>query len=206
MTLTLIKQTVGPWPMNAYVLICPDTQESAIVDPGAEPERLLGLLSGTAIKCILITHADPDHIGALEAVKTATSAPVYLHPQEVPASGVRYDKPLIDGGSLQLGFTTIRTIHTPGHTPGMITFDIGGDRMLVGDTLFVNGPGRTRSHEDFITTLATLNRIVFRWPDHTQFFPGHGDSGTIGFERSRYKAFLASGWKPGLFGDIAWEE
>ena len=56
MTAKLIKQTVGPWPMNAYVLIDEETNTSAIVDPGAEAEAILAHVEGTQVKAILITH------------------------------------------------------------------------------------------------------------------------------------------------------
>jgi hydroxyacylglutathione hydrolase len=77
--------------------------------------------------------------------------------------------------------------------------------MLVGDTLFVNGPGRTWSHEDFLTTMNTMQKIVFRWPDETRFYAGHGGSGLIGEERGRFEAFVSRGWGPETQGDIVWE-
>jgi glyoxylase-like metal-dependent hydrolase (beta-lactamase superfamily II) len=77
--------------------------------------------------------------------------------------------------------------------------------MIVGDTLFVNGPGRTWSAEDFNTTMRTMQDIVFRWPDETAFYPGHGENSTIGAERARFEAFVAGGWAKGTQGDVAWE-
>ncbi len=202
----LIKQEVGPWPMNTYVIICEETQTSAIVDPGADAEKILALTAGTRVAKILLTHAHMDHVQALTAVKEATGAPVYLHPAEHEKFGVDYDIPLGDGEVLEVGNLRIRTIHTPGHTPGMICLDLGDGRIVVGDTVFVGGPGRTWSHEDFLTTMKTMRNIVFAWPDETEFFPGHGPNGKIGEERPAFEAFAARGWADDLEGDVAWEE
>jgi glyoxylase-like metal-dependent hydrolase (beta-lactamase superfamily II) len=205
MTLKLIQLTVGPWPMNGFVLICETSGTSAIVDPGAEPEAFLKAAEGTRVTKILLTHAHEDHVGALAEVKRATGAPIFLHPAEREAFGVDYDVSMHGGDNLRIGDCRVRTIHTPGHTPGMICFDIGEDRMLVGDTLFVNGPGRTGSAKEFETTMLTMRNIVFRWPDETRFYPGHGDSATIGQERPRFEAFVARGWPRGTQGDVTWE-
>ncbi len=205
MTLKLIQLTVGPWPMNGYVVICEETQTSAIVDPGADADKFLSAAKGARVAKILLTHAHPDHIGALSEVKKATGAPVFLHPSEREVFGTAYDISLRGGDSLRVGTCTIRTYHTPGHTPGMICFSIGGNRILVGDTLFVNGPGRTNSPRDFATTMQTMQNVVFKWPDETRFYPGHGDSALIGDERKRFESFVANGWDKSLHGDVTWE-
>ncbi len=142
-------------------------------------------------------------IGALEAVKLATGAPVYLHPAEHAKFGIGYDVALAGGELIDLGDLRLRTVHTPGHTPGMISFVIDY-RVLVGDTLFVGGPGRTGSAQDFAVTMRTLQNIVFAWPDETEFYPGHGPSSTIGAERPAFEHFVAQGWPNDLCGDVTW--
>ena len=204
MTAKLIQKAVGPWPMNAYVVICEATQTSAIIDPGADAETILATAQGTRIDKILLTHGHGDHIMALDEIRQASGAPVYLHPQDAERFGIEYDLPLQGGESLQLGNLNLRIIHTPGHTPGQCCFDLGDGRVVVGDTVFVGGPGRTNSPADFGTTMQTMQQIVFRWPDETRFFPGHGPSGTIGEERPAFEAFVARGWPPDLMGDVAW--
>lgn len=201
----LLTHIVGPWPMNSYAIICEETRSSAIVDPGAEAPDLLAAVAGTTVKAILLTHGHPDHVGELVEVQVATRAPVYLHPAEAEKFGLQYDMPLSDGVRIPLGNLLVRAIHTPGHTPGMTCFALGDGRILVGDTLFTGGPGRTWSPEDFATTMRTMQEVVFTWPDETEFYPGHGPSGTIGQERPAFEAFVARGWPADLQGDVTWE-
>jgi glyoxylase-like metal-dependent hydrolase (beta-lactamase superfamily II) len=85
----------------------------------------------------------------------------------------------------------------------MISF-LFDQRALVGDTIFVGGPGRTGSPEDFALTMRTMRDVVFAWPDEMEFFPGHGPSGRIGIERPAFEAFVHRGWPADLQGDVAW--
>ncbi len=201
----LIQQAVGPWPMNTYVVICDESKTSALIDPGADAEAILALAAGTKVDKILITHGHGDHVMALDDVKEATGAPVYLHPKDAAHFDLNYDIPLQDGELIPVGHLSLKVIHTPGHTPGQCCFDLGDGRIVVGDTIFVGGPGRTWSPEDFKVTLETMQKIVFQWPDSIQFFPGHGPSGKIGDERPAFKAFVTRGWPEDLEGDISWE-
>ena len=195
---------LGPWPMNSYIVSSPDSHTCVIVDPGAEPGKILAAVSGKNTVGILVTHAHPDHIGAIGEVKCATGAPVYAHPAESSALTINIDSPVSNGDLITVGDGKLRVIHTPGHTPGMICFDIGDDRILVGDTIFVGGPGRTWSASDFSMTMRTMQEIVFGWSDQTRFFPGHGPAGIIGAERSEFQAFLEKDWSQGVYGDITW--
>ncbi|MEN8172774.1 MAG: MBL fold metallo-hydrolase [Chloroflexota bacterium] len=206
MAAKLIQNSVGPWPMNTYAVICEATRTSAIIDPGAEPERILESVKDTRVDKILLTHGHLDHVGVLEAVKDATAAPVYLHPRDSEKFRLNYDQPLAGNQILKIGNLVIQTIHTPGHTPGQISFNLGDGRVIVGDTIFVGGPGKTWSPEDFETTMRTMREIVFKWPDKTRFFPGHGPSGQIGAERFAFEAFAARGWPSSTFGDVAWRK
>ena len=204
MALKLIKQEAGPWPMNAYVLIDEDVQTSVIIDPGADADKLLSLVQGTRVSGILVTHGHADHVGALDEVKSATGAPVYMNPIDAEGFNLQFDQVLQDNQLVAIGNQQVRAIHTPGHTPGMICLDLGDGRILVGDTIFVGGPGKTWSGEDFATTMHTMQQIVFAWSDETQFYPGHGPSGVIGQERPAFEAFVARGWPSDLHGDVTW--
>ena len=205
MTFTLIHLTVGPWPMNAYIVIDKTTNTSAIIDPGADADRLLSQVEDSRVAAIMITHGHADHVGALAAVKSATKAPVYINPLDAAKFELDYDHPFENNQVIPIGEQRLRVIHTPGHTPGMTCLDLGDGRILVGDTIFVGGPGKTWSSDEFTTTMHTMQEIVFTWPDETRFYPGHGPSGTIGEERPAFEAFVARGWSRNLYGDVTWE-
>jgi len=204
MSILLKQKMVGPWPMNTYLLICDKSKISAVIDPGADADDILVLAGGTEIKKILITHGHFDHVDALGDLVEKTGADVWVHPLDAEKFELEYDHPIINGESIAVGEQMIQAIHAPGHTPGMTCFDLGDGRIVVGDTVFVGGPGKTWSPEEFQIQMETMGNIVFAWPDKTKFFPGHGPTGVIGEERPAYEAFVKKGWDPGLFGDVAW--
>lgn len=201
----LIKLELGPWPMNCYVIVDEKTGIGAIVDPGEDAEVILDAAKDHTIERILLTHGHPDHVGALEGVKKALGVPVHIHPKDADAFSIPFDNPLKDGDDISLGGTTLHVVHTPGHTMGQCCFFID-HRVIVGDTIFVGGPGKTWSPEDFSTTMVTMQKVVFKWGDETEFFPGHGPSGKIGVERPAFEAFLTRGWPEDLQGDVTWSE
>ena len=205
MTLKLIKLEVGPWPMNAHILVDEESNTSAIIDPGADANRILSAVEGTQVAVILVTHGHADHVGALDEIKSATHAPVFMNPIDAEGFNLQFDQALQDGQLISIGSQQLRAIHTPGHTPGQTSLDLGDGRILVGDTIFVGGPGKTWSGEDFATTVRTMQEIVFNWPDETRFYPGHGPSGLISQERAAFEVFVARGWPRDLHGDVTWE-
>jgi hydroxyacylglutathione hydrolase len=192
---------VGPWQVNAHVLACPASGESVLVDPGAEPGTLKKMLAGTRPVAILLTHSHADHTGALEAMRSALRVPVMAHPA---FAGGAVDRGLADGAILAVGRHRLKALHAPGHTPDQICIRVAGEEMIiVGDTLFEGGPGKTWTPEDFQTTLETLRRVVLTWPDATRCYPGHGRSFRLGDIRSDIASFLAR--DHGRFcGDAVW--
>jgi len=201
-SIQLITQVIGPWGTNAYALVCSATGQSLLIDPAGEPDTLLAMLERSELVGILLTHSHPDHIGALRAIRTATTAPIMAH-QENPASYV--DRPLRDGDVIAVGDHTVRVYHTPGHTADSVCYAVESDnRAIVGDAVFEGGPGHTSSPRDFQVTLQTLRHVILKWPDDTVCYPGHGPSFRLGDKRAAIEAFLAK--DHGDFcGDATWE-
>ena len=115
------------------------------------------------------------------------------------------DRPLNDGDHIRVGEHRLIVYHTPGHTPDQVCFGIEGDhRVVVGDTIFKGGPGKTWSPEDFQTTLVTLRETVLRWPDETVCHPGHGLAFQLGEQRKAIEKFIRT--DHGDFcGDATWD-
>ncbi len=195
---------VGPWLMNSYLIVCGETGASAVVDPGGDAEVILENARGTKIEKILLTHGHGDHVGALGEVKAKTGVPVYLHPADAEFFRISYDIPLADGDLISVGNLHLKVMHTPGHTPGSTCFDLDDGRVVVGDALFVGGPGATANSQAFAQTIQNMKDVFFAWADETKFFPGHGASGRIGDERPDFESFLERGWSADLCGDVTW--
>ncbi|MEZ4662466.1 MAG: MBL fold metallo-hydrolase [Caldilineaceae bacterium] len=201
--LELRHRHVGPWPMNTYALICPNTGQSVLFDPGADPDTLAEMLAGSTPIAILLTHTHGDHVGALDEMRQRLGVPVVAHANAL-AKGFAIDQTLAAGDTLTVGDHTLRVSYAPGHIDDQICFAIVGDqRVVVGDTIFAGGPGRTWSADGFSTTLETLRNVVLPWPDDTVCYPGHGPSFRLGDIRAQVEAFVAKD-HGAFFGDAEW--
>lgn len=204
--LELRKRKVGPWPMNTYALVCPTTKESVLIDPGADPDNLMEMLGDSTPVAILITHSHFDHINELDEMRERLGVPVMSF--EGPHSGgvsLSADRHLSEGDTVAIGEHTLRVYYAPGHIEDQICFALEQDhRVIVGDTIFEGGPGKTWSSEEFATTLGTLRDVVLPWPDDTVCYPGHGPWFRLGRKRSAIEAFLTKDHGD-FFGDATWE-
>jgi glyoxylase-like metal-dependent hydrolase (beta-lactamase superfamily II) len=191
--------TVGAFQENCYLLTETDTTRCAIIDPGAEPDRIIAAIerSGAVPEAIWLTHAHLDHVGAISGLRRRFDLPVYLHPLDEPlyalASrqaalyGLPFEQPepadrtLGEGDVMALGSLRFTVMHAPGHAPGHVVFH-GHGVALVGDCLFAGSIGRTDLPFSNPRDLAaSLDRIV-ALPEDTVVYPGHGPVTTIGAE------------------------
>ena len=205
--LKLVTRQVGPWGMNTYALICPVTNQSVLIDPGDDPEILQEMLGDSQPVAILLTHTHVDHIGALPAMRETLGVPVMGNdgPHEPGGKDIQADRWLRDGDTVTVGEHTLQAVYAPGHIGDQICFVLADDhRVIVGDTIFDGGPGRTWSSEGFKTTLVTLRNVVLPWPDETVCYPGHGPHFRLGDRRAEIEAFLAKDHGD-FFGDATWD-
>ena len=107
-----------------------------------------------------------------------------------------YDEVIEDESVIDVGRLRLHTIHTPGHTPGSMCFQLEGHPILFsGDTLFPGGPGNTTFEGgDFDTIIESVDRKLFTLPADTIVLPGHGDRTTIGAERPHLQEWIDRGW------------
>jgi glyoxylase-like metal-dependent hydrolase (beta-lactamase superfamily II) len=189
------KVVVGPVDNNVFVIRCTDTGDAVLLDAANEHDRLLELCQALGVRTVLETHGHWDHIQAIPAIRDAgyevgvTAEDAAMLPS--------YDYLLEDDTVLEFGRLRIRTLHTPGHTPGSMSFHVEGTPLLfTGDTLFPGGPGATHFEGgDFVTIIRSIEDRMFRVFDgDTIVLPGHGDDTTIGAESGSLDEWVARGW------------
>jgi glyoxylase-like metal-dependent hydrolase (beta-lactamase superfamily II) len=186
---------VGPIANNVYVVRCRRTGEAALLDAANEHDRLLEVARHLGVTSVLETHGHWDHIGAVEAVREA-GIDVWVREEDahlLPS----YDHLLEDDAVHSVGQLRLRTIHTPGHTPGSICFALENTPILfTGDTLFPGGPGNTTFEGgSFSTIIASIDERIFgAYGSEVTFWPGHGAPSTIGVERVHLEEWVERGW------------
>ena len=186
---------VGTFDVNCTILS--SGGKAWIVDPGREGTRIAQLLEQRGLEPagILLTHGHFDHIGAIGELQEKWPAlPVYVHPADVPVlthplncfppdyPAIEAPKNIADARSLP---EPMRTIETPGHTPGGVCYYLPEEKLLLsGDTLFAGSVGRTDLPGGDMPTLMDSLKKLTVLPDDTLVIPGHGSHTTIGREKT----------------------
>ena len=190
---------------NCYFLIDEDTGHGALIDPGAEPERLLAVIRkyGWTIDMILLTHGHFDHIGAVGPIRDALQIPVYAYETadtylldpSFNLSGswgealkVRDVKHLKEGDTVSCGKYTLEVIHTPGHTEDSVIYYCREEGFaFTGDTIFMGSTGRWDfPGGDYQTLMKSIRDKIFTLPDDTVLYSGHTGPTDAGTEKRRY--------------------
>jgi len=194
---------LGPLQTNCYIVENPD-KTCLIIDPGEEGKKLMNLLNQRKLKplAILLTHAHFDHIGAVDVIRDTYRVPVYVHKQEEkwledprlngsqlfmqiePIIVKPADHIIHNEGNMEIGGFTFQVFHTPGHSPGSVSFYFKeNDVVISGDALFQGGIGRTDlPGGNSGQLLKSIHDKLLSLPEETYVLSGHGPVTTIGEE------------------------
>lgn len=208
--LKINQMELGPVQTNCYI-ISNDLNECLIFDPGEEGKRVADFLNKKKLKplAILLTHAHFDHIGAIDDLRDQFAIPVYLHRLEkdwparpnlngsgkypaLPDYRMREADILLDQETaLEISTFKMELFHTPGHSPGSMTFSFGAEGFaIVGDTLFRGSIGRTDLIEGSEPKLLrSIKDSLLTLPEHMILYPGHGPE-TTPLEEMKFNPFL----------------
>jgi hydroxyacylglutathione hydrolase len=153
-----------------YLLICPETNLAAIVDPSeAEPVLRRVEQEKVELKAILNTHHHRDHTGGNEGLLAARELDVYGHKSDAERiRGLNYG--VDEGDEVTIGALSAKVLFIPGHTSGHVAY-LFGNALFCGDTLFVAGCGRLfeGTAEQMHASLSKLMAL----PDNTNVYCGH---------------------------------
>lgn len=189
---------LGPLETNCYLLV--EGSEAVAVDPGGNPASVVKFLrdNGLTLTAILNTHLHFDHVGGNAALRAATGAPIYLNKEDLflleASSGTRFGLPPTDPfeyETLEAGDATFlgarcTVIRTPGHSPGSLSFYFPDQGILFsGDVLFFRDTGRSDlpGGSRPILENETIRGKLYKLPDATVVYPGHGPETSIGVEK-----------------------
>ena len=182
------------------VWILGDDSEVVVLDAPHDVDAIVDAVAGRTVLAILATHAHDDHIRQAPLLAERLGAPIWLHPADRelwamthPDAAPGHD--LADNQVLTVAGTEVHALHTPGHSPGSVSFWVPQlGVVFTGDTLFAGGPGATgRSFSDFPTIVESIRTRLLTLPEETVVHTGHGDSTTIRAEAPHLAEWIARG-------------
>ncbi|MDO5041205.1 MAG: MBL fold metallo-hydrolase [Peptoniphilus sp.] len=192
MNFNIIRLVLGDYQTNCYIVF-DESNRAVIIDPGYQPEDIIKIIEdkGLIVDKIIITHAHPDHFGAVKelcdhfGVKSYISEidnPMLMRRSAQMGQEISADVLVKNGDSIFLGEKELKVIVTPGHTTGGICLLLD-DVLFSGDTLFKGSIGRTDFEGgDYGQIMKSLNYLM-TLPENTLVLPGHGPETTIKIER-----------------------
>lgn len=206
MVRNILLTPVGELQANCYIVYCEKTKKCAIIDPGAEPEKIARKIEGLNLTplFVVLTHGHYDHIGgvnSLLAKYAANGIKLAAHEAEIEMlanpminysimSGTgfslkRPDLVLKDGDTIEISDELkLKTIHTPGHTFGGSCYLYDDKALFSGDTLFLESVGRTDLHGGSFEAISrSIKEKLFTLGGGLKVFPGHGPHTTIAHEK-----------------------
>lgn len=198
---------VGPLFSNCYIVWDDGVKQGVIIDPGDDVDIILKKVKelGIEIEYILATHGHFDHVGAVAPLRRELNVEFLAHKGDfffiedgenaARRWGIEIEQPpkpdrfIEDGEKIKVGGFELEVLHTPGHSPGGVSFLY--DRMVFGgDTLFQGSIGRTDFRKGSFEDLAkSIRTRLYTLPDDTIVYTGHGPVTTIGDEK-KYNAFV----------------
>ncbi len=191
------QMELGPMANYVYLIGDEKTKDLAVVDPAWDVNAIINQATqdGYTIKHILISHGHPDHINGVDDLANRSNARIWMHKDETPWMGKFKEASTLTSSNdqLKMGQTDITFIHTPGHTPGSQCFMVQ-NHLLSGDTLFINGCGRTDlpgGNADLL--YHSLNHTLSKLDDAVVLCPGHNYAdkplSTLGDEKKTQSVF-----------------
>jgi glyoxylase-like metal-dependent hydrolase (beta-lactamase superfamily II) len=165
------------------VVACARSKEAVVIDPGADPGKIVEQCQGLTVRYLLCTHGHRNHATAKEEVKAAVGGETGLSLVDAKAYLRSAEHYLNDGEKLPFGDFELEVLTTPGHSAGSLCFKVG-NHLFTGDTLLAGNIGRTDLPDvDLSKQLVSVLSRLLSLPENTVIYPGHGPTTTVGQER-----------------------